>query len=108
MPTRTIGLRITTDHGDNPIFNAAITRLTEFAADIAQDGLDGTLHIDTIPDGPAEHPERDALLALADQWRETAAGVLRAGDPDREDGAAAYNIASCADQLIRLVATLNL
>lgn len=107
--TRTAYLRVSTIADlDAGSFAAAVRNMNHFAAEIAQQAadLDATFSVTTDPVSADEHPERDRLLALTDSWRNDAAAVQPEDTPDHQATRAA--LIACADELVRLVATLNL
>jgi len=92
-PDRVAHLRIT-GRMDDARFRHTLRDLAEVHTNAAQH-LDVSMYVQNDPPATEPtHPERDALFALADEWR--------AG----EDDDSTYR--HCADQLLRLVATLDL
>jgi hypothetical protein len=88
--TRSASFRVTGNDAPDHVFAGAVTQLTALADDLAERGRDVYLNV-TTDVAYDEHPERDALLALADKWRGQVIG------PE-----------TCADELVRLLATLSL
>jgi hypothetical protein len=92
--TRSASFRITGNDQPDPEFEGTVRQLTNIASNLAQLGRDSFLNVTTDVEYD-EHPERDALLALADKWRESSRGRAESAFRD------------CADELTRLLATLS-
>ena len=97
-PTRSVMLRISSADPLGP-FDALLTKVSTLHRHAARhDDVDTSLYVTTDQPGEEEHLERDALLALADRWRDETTGV---------DGYSSGREAA-ADELVRLIATLDL
>jgi hypothetical protein len=89
--TRSATFRISSAESPDSAFEHAVEELTALTYTLTKQGRDAFLGVSADIEYADEHPERDALLALADKWRTEVIG------PE-----------TCADQLVRLLATLSL
>lgn len=102
-------LSATSLDGADEVYDGAVTRVLQVADVLAGHGND--VHVHTGVDDPEaadDHPERDALLKLVDNWRNDALAEQEDPSAGELGKARAEQARHCADELLSTLARLSL
>lgn len=107
---RTLNFRaVSLDADVDETYDGAVTRVMQVADVLGAHGHEVQVFTGVDdPDAPDEHPERDALLKLVDNWRNDALAEPNATRNGTAGQMRAEAFRECADELMTALAHLSL